>query len=52
MWITPTILFGVLVVPARLAGQKQIRYAVSDIGTLGGTFSRANGINNNGAEHF
>jgi probable HAF family extracellular repeat protein len=49
VWITLTILFGVLVVPARLAAQKQIRYAVTDLGTLGGTFSRANGINDNGS---
>src|SRR6516225_9945619 len=35
--------------PARLSAQKQIRYAVTDVGTLGGTFSIANSINNNGS---
>jgi len=49
MWVTPTILFGTLVVPVRLAAQRQIRYSVTDLGTLGGTFSQAFNINNNGS---
>jgi probable HAF family extracellular repeat protein len=38
-----------LAIPARLAAQKQIHYTVTDLGTLGGTFSQAWGINNNGS---
>ena len=49
MWITPTILFGALAVPVRLAAQRQIRYSVTDLGTLGGIFSQAFTINNNGS---
>jgi probable HAF family extracellular repeat protein len=47
MWITCTVLFGVLAVPAPLAAQGQVRYTVTDLGTLGGTFSQAFVINNN-----
>jgi hypothetical protein len=38
-----------LAIPVRLAAQKQIHYTVTDVGTLGGTFSQAWGINNNGS---
>jgi uncharacterized membrane protein len=42
-------LFAALAMPVQLAAQKQIHYTVTDLGTLGGTFSRAWGINNNGS---
>ena len=42
-------LCAALEIPARLAAQKQIHYTVTDLGTLGGTFSQAWGINNNGS---
>jgi probable HAF family extracellular repeat protein len=52
MCITAMTLFAALAVPARLAAQEQKqdlpRYTVTDLGTLGGTFSLAGGINNNG----
>src|SRR6202049_2849259 len=47
--ITALTLLTALSVPFRLAAQKQIRYTVTDLGTLGGTFSQAFGINNNGS---
>jgi probable HAF family extracellular repeat protein len=47
--ITAMTLFAALAVPVRLAAQRQIRYTVTDVGTLGGTFGRAWGINNNGS---
>lgn len=42
-------LFVMLAIPGSLAAQKHIRYTVTDLGTLGGTFGRAWGINNNGS---
>ena len=47
--ITALTLFAVLAIPVRLAAQQHIRYTVTDLGTLGGTFGRAWGINNNGS---
>lgn len=47
IWIT--ILFAALAVPVRASAQKQIRYIIIDVGSLGGTFSQAWGINNNGS---
>ena len=41
--------FAALAMPVQLAAQKQIHYTVTDLGTLGGTFSQAWGINNNGS---
>jgi len=42
-------LFAALALPVRLAAQEQQpRYRVKDLGTLGGTFSLAGGINNRG----
>lgn len=41
-------LFAALAVPARLSAQ-QIRYTVTDLGTLGGTFSEAVGVSNRGS---
>jgi len=46
-------LFAALAIPVRLAAQgqpnqKPLRYAVQDLGTLGGTFSIGRGINNKG----
>jgi probable HAF family extracellular repeat protein len=46
--ITPIALFAALTIPARLLAQQQIHYTVTDLGTLGGTFSFAGGINNSG----
>jgi probable HAF family extracellular repeat protein len=50
--IAAMALFAVLLVPARLAAQEQKqdlpRYTVTDLGTLGGTFSLAGGISNSG----
>ncbi len=34
--------------PGSTGAQKQIRYTVSDLGTLGGTFSSAEGVSNRG----
>ena len=53
MWITPTILFGVLVLPAWLAAQNT-RYKLIDIGTFGGPSSTVPGpgvviVSNRGA---
>jgi probable HAF family extracellular repeat protein len=47
--IAAMALFAALATPIHLAAQKQMRYAVIDLGTLGGTFSQAFGINNNGS---
>jgi probable HAF family extracellular repeat protein len=45
-------LIATLAIPVRLAAQAhnqhQPRYTITDLGTLGGTFSQAFGINNNG----
>jgi probable HAF family extracellular repeat protein len=48
-YIIAITLFAALAVPVQLAAQKQIHYTVTDLGTLGGTFSQAWGINNNGS---
>ncbi len=47
IWIM--ILFAALASPVRLSAQKQIRYIVIDVGTLGGSFGFAYGINNKGS---
>ena len=53
--ITAMTLFAVLAIPSQLAAQEQPQqagklqhYTITDLGTLGGTFSQANGINNRG----
>jgi len=46
--ITKAVLIVALAMPFQLTAQ-QTRYTVIDLGTLGGTFSFAGGINNNGA---
>src|SRR5262249_30236891 len=43
------VLLAALTAPGRLTAQRQIRYSVIDLGTLGGTFSQAFTINNNGS---
>jgi probable HAF family extracellular repeat protein len=53
-WIIAMTLFTTLAMPLRLIAQdqenkKQDHYPVTDLGTLGGTFSQAYGINNNGS---
>ena len=53
--ITAITLFAALATPAHVTAQKQQQhggklqhYVITDLGTLGGTFSQANGINNRG----
>jgi probable HAF family extracellular repeat protein len=46
--ITAMTFFAALAAPLRLVAQKQIRYSVTDLGTLGGRFSIAEAINNKG----
>ncbi len=45
MFVAAMSLFAALAVPLQLAAQ---RYIVTDIGTLGGTFTEANALNNKG----
>jgi probable HAF family extracellular repeat protein len=47
-WIAAMISVATLAIPVQLAEQKPIRYTVTDLGTLGGTFSSGEGINNRG----
>jgi len=55
MWMLGVSLFAALAMPARTTAQEQprrknklSRYTVTDLGTLGGTFGAAQGINNRG----
>ena len=48
MCITAMAWFAALAIPLQLTAQ-QARYTVTDFGTLGGTFSEADGINNRGS---
>jgi probable HAF family extracellular repeat protein len=51
LWITTMTLLTTLAMPVRLAAQhqeEQPRYSVKDLGTLGGTLSMANSVNNKG----
>jgi probable HAF family extracellular repeat protein len=52
-WFITMILFVTLALPLRLAAQgqrqQQPRYAITDLGTLGGAFSNAFGISNKGS---
>jgi probable HAF family extracellular repeat protein len=49
--ITLMILFAALATPVRLPAQENptVHYAVTDLGTLGGTFSNASGTDNHGS---
>ena len=54
MCLTAITVFGALAIPIRLAAQdqqnkKRPHYMVTDLGTLGGTFSEAHGLNNGGS---
>jgi probable HAF family extracellular repeat protein len=42
-------LFAALAIPLPLPAQQHIRYTVTDLGTLGGTFGQAFGVNNKGS---
>ena len=52
--LAAAILFALLVIPTHLAAQntstppKHSLYSITDLGTLGGTFSEADGVNNKG----
>jgi probable HAF family extracellular repeat protein len=43
-----TVLMGAVVLSAQAQGQNRARYAITDLGTLGGTYSYSYGINNAG----
>jgi len=55
-WIAGISLFAALATPALLGAQepsttqasRSVRYTITDLGTLGGSFSLAYGINDNG----
>ena len=55
MWMIAVYLFAALAMPVWTAAQEQqqqnknrLRYVVTDLGTLGGTFAAAEGLNNRG----
>ena len=48
MWMSVACLFAALTIPVCMAAQEQIHYTVTDLGTLGGTFSTAQGISEEG----